>query len=107
MNRLEAEGGSKGNLHQVNYEIQTQVIGILRANGLDVDRLARHTANEPGHPGRYVTDALVLPDGRAIDFWGGGGRGQFHDLDVPQPKTDRNTGLTDPNAPFSSSVTGT
>ncbi len=63
------------------HELSTHVIGVLRANGMDVQRLVRHPDQEVGNPGRYVNDALVLPDGRNIDFYGGGDNTpQFHDL---------------------------
>ncbi len=89
------------------YDLMTKVIGALKANGYDVERLARHTQNEVGNPNRYVNDALVLPDGRAIDVFGGGeNEPQFHDLDVRSPKTDKNTGVTPVGAPLSSSTSG-
>jgi hypothetical protein len=93
---------------QIYYQLATKVIGALRAHGIDADRLVRASHNEPGNANRYVSDALVLPDGRAIDFFGNddGLTPQFHDLEVPSPKTDRNTGITDPALPLSSSTLG-
>ncbi|MDB5099982.1 MAG: hypothetical protein JWM80_4403 [Cyanobacteria bacterium RYN_339] len=93
---------------QIYYALATKVIGALRAHGIDADRLVRASHNEPGNANRYVSDALVLPDGRAIDFFGNddGLTPQFHDLDVRSPKTDRNTGITDPSLPLSSSTLG-
>ncbi|MBM3268002.1 MAG: hypothetical protein FJZ01_10175 [Candidatus Sericytochromatia bacterium] len=89
------------------YDLMTKVVAALRANLYDVDRLARHTQHAPGNPARYVNDALVLPDGRAIDvFRGGDTEPQFHDLDVPSPKTDRNTGVTPAGRRPSSSTLG-
>ena len=63
------------------HELSTHVMGVLRANGLDVQRVVRHPDQEVGSPGRYVNDALTLPDGRNIDFYGGeDNTPQFHDL---------------------------
>lgn len=63
------------------HELSTHVIGVLRANGLDVSRVVRHPDQPVGSPGRYVNDALALPDGRNIDFYGGeDNTPQFHDL---------------------------
>lgn len=89
------------------YELMTRTIAALKAHGIEVERLARHTQHPIGDPSRYVNDAMVLPDGRAIDVFGGGdNEPQFHDLDVVSPKTDKNTGITNVGAPRSSSTVG-
>ena len=100
------EAGNKSQAHALEYELAGHVIGILRANGIDAQRLARHTQHDMGNPNRYVNDALVLPDGRAIDWWRGDGAAQFHDLDVPSPKTDRNFGVVPFDGHSSSSTLG-
>lgn len=111
--QVERHGGflpahaSKEQENRYFYDMITMVMGQLRLRGLEVERLARHTSHPVGDPQRYVNDAIVLPDGRAIDLFGGdGSQLQFHDLCVPSPKTDRNTGLTDPTLPPSSSTLG-
>ncbi len=79
--------------NQTFYDLTSLVIAELAAKGLPVERLARHTQFPVGDPSRYVNDAIVLPDGRAIDMFGGDGTlAQFHDLSVPNPITDRYPG---------------
>lgn len=100
---------NKQKSRQLCYELTGHLIGVLRANGVDAQRLVRQSHNDYGNPNRYVNDAFVLPDGRAIDWLGGEGtERQFHDLDVPSPKTDRNFGVVEraPGAPLSSSTLG-
>lgn len=100
---------NKQKARQLGFELTGHLIGVLRANGVDAQRLARHTHNDFGNPSRYVNDAFVLPDGRAIDWLGGEGVDrQFHDLDVPSPKTDRNFGVVprEPGDRLSSSTLG-
>ncbi len=91
------------------YELTGHLIGVLRENGVDAQRLVRYSHNDLGNYNRYVNDAFVLPDGRAIDWLGGEGtERQFHDLDVPSPKTDRNFGVVplEQGVPLSSSSLG-
>ena len=100
---------NKQKSRQLAYELTGHLIGALRANGVDAQRLVRQSHNDFGNPSRYVNDAFVLPDGRAIDWLGGEGVDrQFHDLDVPSPKTDRNFGVVprEEGAPLSSSTLG-
>jgi hypothetical protein len=74
----------KGEDRRVAYDMMTEVIGILRANGFDAHRVVNHPSRPVGDPGRYGKDALVLDDViyDVFQAWGDPGAGHPQALDV-------------------------
>ncbi len=68
---------NQGEDRAVAFEMMTEVIGIMRANGYDAHRVVNHPSFPMGHGNRYGSDALVV-EGRIYDVfgaWGEAGRG--------------------------------
>lgn len=55
---------------QVDYQIMTKVIGVLRAKGFDATRVVNHTERPVGDGWRYGSDAVAL-NGRVYDCYVG------------------------------------
>lgn len=67
----------KGDDRHVAFQMMTEVIGILRANGFDAHRVVNHPSRPSSDPYRYGSDAVVL-NNRIHDLfvaWGDPGRG--------------------------------
>jgi hypothetical protein len=75
---------------QVDKDIMTKVIGILRANGLDATRVVNHPDRPQTDGFRYGSDAVTL-GGRVWDVFGGMG-----ETNTPQALDD---GPADPSRP--------
>lgn len=68
----------KGDDRAVAFEMMTWVIGILRANGFDANRVVNHPSFPVGAGMRYGSDAVVMPSQAIYDVfvaWGDPGRG--------------------------------